>query len=196
MDKKPLIGVSICAVVLLILGSLSNVVGYQSVKSMVNDSPLFQTRTQRATNQQSNILTSQYLGVGKGNLLQFPIRDNRSELLRSIFELMNRMDYATLQKILAQVRQRLREITSLTEMQFREIDRESTKLNNITELPVLSQSIKTTHGSEPTFYACQMECFLWWILTIMWVLPVVIFIGLWHTIYDLIDCLSQEVITS
>jgi hypothetical protein len=33
MDKKPLIGVSICAVVLLILGSLSNVVGYQSVQS-------------------------------------------------------------------------------------------------------------------------------------------------------------------
>ncbi|MCX6661175.1 MAG: hypothetical protein NTY91_01330 [Euryarchaeota archaeon] len=33
MDKKLLIGVSICAVVLLILGSLSNVVGYQSVQS-------------------------------------------------------------------------------------------------------------------------------------------------------------------
>ena len=33
MDKKPLIVVSICAVVLLVLGSLSNVVGYQSVKS-------------------------------------------------------------------------------------------------------------------------------------------------------------------
>jgi len=33
MDKKPLIGVSIIAVVLLILGSLSNVVGYQQVQS-------------------------------------------------------------------------------------------------------------------------------------------------------------------
>ena len=33
MDKKPLIGVSICAVVLLILGSLTNVVGYQTVQS-------------------------------------------------------------------------------------------------------------------------------------------------------------------
>jgi hypothetical protein len=42
MDKKPLIGVSICAVVLLVLGSLSNVVGYQSVKSTtVNESPLW-----------------------------------------------------------------------------------------------------------------------------------------------------------
>jgi hypothetical protein len=33
MDKYPLIGVSICAVVLLILGSLTNVVGYQAVQS-------------------------------------------------------------------------------------------------------------------------------------------------------------------
>jgi hypothetical protein len=33
MDKKPLIGVSICAVVLLVMGSLSNVVGYQTVQT-------------------------------------------------------------------------------------------------------------------------------------------------------------------
>lgn len=33
MDKKPLVGVSIIAVVLLILGSLSNVVGFQTVQS-------------------------------------------------------------------------------------------------------------------------------------------------------------------
>jgi hypothetical protein len=33
MDKKPLIGVSIIAVVLLVLGSLSNVVGYQTIQS-------------------------------------------------------------------------------------------------------------------------------------------------------------------
>ena len=39
MDKYPLIGVSICAVVLLVLGSLTNVVGYQSVKSLENHAP-------------------------------------------------------------------------------------------------------------------------------------------------------------
>ena len=33
MDKKPLIVVSICAVVLLVIGSLSNVVGYQTVQT-------------------------------------------------------------------------------------------------------------------------------------------------------------------
>ena len=48
MDKKPLIGVSILAVVLLVLGSLSNVVGYQSVKSTVNDSLFLQPSVQKA----------------------------------------------------------------------------------------------------------------------------------------------------
>ena len=33
MDKKPLIGVSICAVVLLVLGSLSNVVGNENTEN-------------------------------------------------------------------------------------------------------------------------------------------------------------------
>ncbi len=45
MDKKPLIGVSILAVVLLVLGSLSNVMGYQSKESkgMTESIPVAQT---------------------------------------------------------------------------------------------------------------------------------------------------------
>jgi hypothetical protein len=39
VDKKPLIGVSICAVVLLVLGSLSNVVGIESAQSCGYDDP-------------------------------------------------------------------------------------------------------------------------------------------------------------
>jgi len=93
MDKKPLIGVSICAVVLLVIASLTNVVGYQSVKStIVNDSPLFTTRTRRATNQEQNILTFQYLGMGKYNLLQFPLRDNKTELLKRAVDIVSKMD--------------------------------------------------------------------------------------------------------
>jgi hypothetical protein len=97
MDKKPLIVVSILAVVLLVLGSLSNVVGYQSVKSTVaNDSPLFQTRTQRATNQQQNSITSQYLG--KGNVWQFPMIDNRAEQLKKAIDIINNMDDNTFER--------------------------------------------------------------------------------------------------
>jgi hypothetical protein len=93
--KKIIIG-CIGAVVLLVLGSLSNVVGYQSVKSTgVNDSPLFQTRTQKATNQQQNTLTSQYLGMGNGNILQFSFRDNRTDLLKKVSIFFKNMDNKT-----------------------------------------------------------------------------------------------------
>jgi len=97
MKRKCLaIGISTISVILLILTSLSNVVGYQSVKStVVNDSPLFRTRTQRATNQEQNIITSQYLGMGKGNQWQFPMRDNRTLLIQKFIDRIRTMDDET-----------------------------------------------------------------------------------------------------
>jgi hypothetical protein len=140
--KSPLIGVSICAVVLLVLGSLTNVVGYQSVKStVISDSPLFRTRTQRATNQQQNILTSQYLGMGKGTILQFPTRDNRNELPKNIFESIKKMNDATFQRFLILIKQRLKETTSLNEKQLREINDELTDLRKQADLPILSSNL-------------------------------------------------------
>jgi hypothetical protein len=141
MDKKPLIGVSLCAVVLLVLGSLSNVVGYQSVKSnAVNDSPLFKTRTQRATEQQQNILTSQYLGKGNGKLLYFPMRNNKSESLKNFFESIKKMNDATFKRFLILVKQRLKEKISLNELQLNEINQELVKSKNNKNLPILSLS--------------------------------------------------------
>ncbi len=91
MDKKALIVVSLCAVVLLILGSLSNVVGYNSVKSTMNDSPLFQTRTKKATNQQQNIITSQYLGKNKDSIPS-PFLNNRTLMIQKCIEQIRNMD--------------------------------------------------------------------------------------------------------
>jgi hypothetical protein len=104
MTRKYLVtGTSITIVVLIVLGLLSNVVGYQSVKSKtVNDSPLFQTRTQRATNQQQTSITSQYLGMNRGKPLQFPINDNQTQILKKAIELISNTDektYASLEKL-------------------------------------------------------------------------------------------------
>ena len=52
MDKKPLIGVSICAVVLLVLASLSNVVGYQTLQS--SNPPTIAESIQKENTQSSN----------------------------------------------------------------------------------------------------------------------------------------------
>lgn len=44
MDKKPLIIVSICAVVLLVMGSLSNVVGMNTTETAISDKSPSETR--------------------------------------------------------------------------------------------------------------------------------------------------------
>jgi|OpeIllAssembly_1097287.scaffolds.fasta_scaffold96041_1 hypothetical protein len=116
MDKKPIILMSILTVVLLVLGSLSNVVGYQSVKSTVIHSPLFQTRTQRATNQQQNTLTSQYLGMGKRTILQFPFRDNTIGQLKEAIDIINKMDEKTFAQFTEVCIQRSRQDKSLKDM--------------------------------------------------------------------------------
>jgi hypothetical protein len=97
MIRKYLVtGTSSTIVILIVLGSFSNVVGYQSVKSnMVNDSPLFLTRTQKATNQQQTSITSQYLGMNKGKDLQFPINDNLTRLLKRTIEIISKTDEKT-----------------------------------------------------------------------------------------------------
>jgi len=82
IDKKPLIGVSIVAVILLVLGSLTNVVGYQAVQSsnqkIINEEVdqkelLFQTIVDFANNKeiQGLILKSQ---ISKGGFFNPDVR--------------------------------------------------------------------------------------------------------------------------
>jgi hypothetical protein len=123
MKRKWLaVGINICAVVLLVLGSLSNVVGYQSVQSTaVNDSPLFKTRTQRAINQQQNILTSQYLGKGNNNLSFFPVKDNRTQSLIRVIKIINKMDDTNFEEFTKFFNQKARQDPSLKYVNSNEI---------------------------------------------------------------------------
>ncbi len=78
--------------ILLVLGSLNNVVGYQSVKStIVNDSPLFQSRSQKATHQQHNIIISDYLGKGKETNLYLPKRESEKEYIDRVINIFKEM---------------------------------------------------------------------------------------------------------
>jgi hypothetical protein len=83
MDKKPLIGVSILAVVLLVLGSLSTVVGYQSVqtsqqntiKERINQRELlFQTIVDIANNKEiQRIILKSQMNRGIFPTSEFPV---------------------------------------------------------------------------------------------------------------------------
>jgi len=145
VDKRHLIGVCICVVVLLILGSLSNVVGYQSMESTtVNDSPLFTTRTHKATNQHQNSITSQYLGVGKENLIQFPIRDNKTVQLKKVAEFIRKMDDKTFERFIVLCIQRARQDSTLSDINSNEIIRAFKLLRTKPEM-ILNSFINTNY---------------------------------------------------
>jgi len=100
MNKYPLIGVSTIAVVLLILGSLTNVVGYQSVQSStVSGSPLFSMRTKRAINEESkDLLISKYLGKTNNINLLIPTQSNQMELFHIAINRIQTMDDSSFER--------------------------------------------------------------------------------------------------
>jgi hypothetical protein len=163
MKRKWLvIVVSILAVVLLVMGSLSNVVGYQSVKSSVSDSPLFQTRTQRATNQQQNSITSQYLGRDKShNLLILPRLDAIGSS-RDVISKIQTMDDASFQRFV-----RITVLQLSTQNKFKDVTPQQLVigLNQIRNNPQTfidySRSIDGETTIQPTPSLCWFPgCFL------------------------------------
>lgn len=100
MKKKIFIG-SIIAVIILVLVSFTSVVGYNSVESNVKASPLFKVRTNRAIGAESKGLTCRY--VGKGNILPFPERDDKSVLTQKVVDSIRKMDDKTFERFIAYV---------------------------------------------------------------------------------------------
>ncbi len=186
MGKKPLIVISLCAVVLLVLGALSNVVGYQSVKSTMNDSPLFITRTQRATNQQQNILTFQYLGMGKENPLQFPMKDNPIESLKRAIEYINKMDDKLFSFFTETVIQRSKQDDTL-----RNLDK-NLIIQILSYLRAKSITLLNSHLNEnnnrldmPTLLNWFLGCWLYYITTAFLAIPF-FFINILLVIMDIL----------
>ena len=175
MDKKPLIIVSLCAMVLLVLASLGNVVGYQSVKSTVNDSPLFETRTQRATNQQQNTLTSQYLGMGKENLLQFPIRNNKDALMKTAIEIISKMDDTTFQRFTELCIQKIRHDDSFKDSNSSDIVKglKLMKTKSVTIINPFLSRINQSITSGYTICYWILGCIPTWIIMICLILLVI-----------------------
>jgi len=88
--KNKLIISSTLAVIVLVLAGISPVVGYNSARSSMRDSPLFSVRTSRAIKEDSNELTCNY--IGKGNIWSFPKRDSRTALLQQAIDRISKMD--------------------------------------------------------------------------------------------------------
>jgi hypothetical protein len=93
MKKKRILLGSILAVAILIFLSFTNVVGYRTDNSnSVDISPLFDTRTNRAIEQDKSLYSNDYIGKGEEIKIYFPKKDNEKELLCKYIELINQMD--------------------------------------------------------------------------------------------------------
>jgi len=172
MDKKPLIGVSILAVVLLVLGSLSNVVGYQSVKSTsMNDSPLFSIRTKKATaNEDNGVITSDYLCKGL-NTIQFPLRDNKTAMIQNFLSRIRTMDKDTFDNFITMIIRTIQKEPKVYNVNNQEILAILYRLKN-TQNILLNKDIdlndKTQATSDMRIPICDLLNLFFWIFALLY----------------------------
>ncbi len=109
MNKKILIG-SIIAVTVLIGVSFTSVVGYRSGASDVKASPLFNIRTSRAIDEESEELSCEYVGKGEDVDLIISPGDNELKLIRKLIEKIQSMDEETFTKFMNHIIENLDKI--------------------------------------------------------------------------------------
>ncbi len=107
MEKKILIG-SIISIAMLIGICFTSVVGYQSVKSDVKVSPLFNIRTSRAIDVDSKDLNSEYVGKGTESNLSIPSITTRISLLLKAQEQIKNMNKEEIDQLFFKAKSLLR----------------------------------------------------------------------------------------
>jgi hypothetical protein len=188
MKRKWLvIGISCTAVILLLLTSLMNVVGYQSlISTTVHESPLFTTRTQKATKQQQNIINARYLGMEKGKLIQIPPAENKTEILKTISEVIKKMDETTYHRFLVRLNQYLKANTISNEKQLYEILDEVTNIRKHNIAPIIPAEQMYSLGCPPSIFdSDNILCKLYVLFTLASYFIFIIIIIIYHLIHSL-----------
>jgi len=175
MDKKSLTSVCICIIVLLVLGSLNNVVGYQSIQSSgVNDSPLFSVRTQRATNQQHNTIMSQYLGKGQYTI-PFPLRNNKTELIKKVIDRIRTMDDGTFNRFVDYFMSYIHQNNALNNVNAMEIIKELCQIRYNPKDIIIEKDPNSFNNTYPSNFIPTVICLIALIIyTIFMMVTVVI----------------------
>lgn len=116
MKMKILLG-SIFAVAILILLSFTSVVGYRTNSSdLVDESPLFSIRTNRAIELDNSLYSGDYIGKGENNAISFPKRDNKKALIQDIITRISQMDDKSFNKLITNVITRLNQVDEFNDI--------------------------------------------------------------------------------
>ena len=198
MKKKIVLG-SIFAVVILIFLSFTNVVGYRTNNSdSVEKSLLFSVRTRRATEQDDNLYSSNYIDKGKDVGFSIPKRDNRKALLLDVIARISQMDDKSFNKLIITAISRLNQDNKLQDIDAKKI---ILTLNLLRTNPDKVEDYiiaEKNNYFEDTYYICTFVgwypgCFLFsllysillfigslimiWLILISWNIPTCIFYG-------------------
>ncbi|UCF12879.1 MAG: hypothetical protein JSW06_01145 [Thermoplasmatales archaeon] len=160
MKKKILIG-SIVPVVILVLVLFTGVVGYQTSKSstIAKASPLFKIRTNRAVDRENKVLNCRY--VGKGNLLPFPKRDDKTVLVQKVIDRIRLVDDKTYEKFIANIINHARKDNKFNGINPKRI-KEALYLLRDSDTPIsildADTENKYDNPKQPSFWTCTNTC--------------------------------------
>jgi len=202
MNNKIFIS-SIIVVAVLIGVSFTSVVGYKSIDSDLKASPLFNIRSSRAIDEESEDLTSDYLKKGRDIKIHLPTRNNKVILLErfaNIIKMMNDKSYDRFVEII------IKHLRMIDDFQENNKDDITIALNQLRDNPNrITPHIMEQAEPKPPTYQCTFTwpecpptlentgiifCLFWFILGIIdrvtWKLKE---LGLLPTIFWMyIDC--------
>jgi hypothetical protein len=169
MNKTLLICGSILAVVLIVLASFTSVVGFQSTKSRLVDSPLFGIRTRNALgSEEQNVIAYEYVGNGREILIPLPKRDIRTLLIQKAIDKLRKMDDKEFSRFVAIVIHRIREQNIVKEHQISMVREALLKLKANPEILKYSESVgELTHDVCVTQDPSPPLCMLGFIIAIL-----------------------------
>jgi len=117
MNKKILIG-SIIAICILVGVSFTSVVGYRNVASNVKVSPLFNIRSGRAIDEESEELSCEYVGKGDGINIHLSSILKRTEQIQKVIEIIDKIDDKTYNNLVTQIINHLKNQEQMSEKEI------------------------------------------------------------------------------
>jgi hypothetical protein len=180
MKLKMLLG-CVGLVIILLLVSLTNVVGRQSSSSdSVHRSPLFRIRMQNAVAQErTTVLASDFLGKGT-NTLFVPKPDDITMLCQTVIERIRAMDDETFDRFVQYLVQKINRHHALESIDDKELIQELRQLRGSTESTLVytemdADKITYFNDNGPTicwFPGCLVLYGLLWIGQVMFIMSI------------------------
>jgi hypothetical protein len=151
MNKKILIGV-IISIIVLVGVSFTSVVGYGSVASDVNESPLFNIRSSRAIDEESGDLSCEYVGKDIG-VLSFPSKlDSKDTQITEVINQISKMSGKAYSRFIAFIIGQLQNKDRLKIINSKAL---ILTLNRYRNLPVLERNFNNLDTDDPLIFSAS-----------------------------------------